>query len=82
MDSISIMGLMTTVKMLVTNYNNYSREFTTTGNEYALGAKSATLNAISFLCKDLGLVVEFGTEYAENGFGYTIIKLTEKLNAE
>ena len=82
MNSISIMGLMTTVKMLVTNYNNYSREFTTTGNEYALGAKSASLAAISFLSDDLGLIVEFGTEYAENGFGYTIIKLSEKVYAE
>lgn len=82
MNSISIMGLMTTVKMLVTNFNNYSREFTTTGNEYSLGAKGATLAAISFLCDDLDLVIEFGTEYAENGFGYTIIKLAEKVNAE
>lgn len=78
MNSISIMGLMTTVKMLVTNFNNYSREFTITGNEYALGAKGATLTAISFLCDDLDLAIEFDTEYAENGFGYTIIKLAER----
>ena len=71
---VSITGLMTTIKMLVENYNRYSREFMLTGGDYELGAKSATITSISYLAEDLNLIVEFGTEYTENGIGYTTIR--------
>lgn len=72
---VSILGLMTTVKMLVENHNSHSREFILTGSDYELGAKTAALEAIFYLAADLNLVVEFGTEYTENGFGYTSISV-------
>lgn len=72
---VSISGLMTTVKMLVENHNRYSREFMLTGREYELGAKTAALEAISYLAEDLNLVVEFSTEYTDNELGYTIINV-------
>ena len=78
MDVVTISGIMTTVKMLVENYNRYSREFMLTGRDFELGAKSATITAISYLAEDLNLTVEFDTEYTKNGLGYTIIKVTTR----
>ena len=78
MEKVSIFGLMTTMKMLVENYNRYSREFELTGRDFELGAKTATIGAISYLAEDLNLSVEFGIERAENGFGYTTIRVTPK----
>lgn len=79
---VSILGLMTTVKMLVENHNRHSREFMLTGSDYELGAKTATLTAITYLAADLNLVVEFGTEYTENEFGYTIINAKTRTENE
>lgn len=71
-----------TLKLLTERFNDYSREATETGSESALAAKEATLTAIGFLSEDLKVFIEFGTEYDNNGFGYTVIKTTKRINED
>lgn len=71
-----------TLKLLIEIFNDYSREATETGSESALVAKEATLTAIGFLSGDLKVSIEFGTEYGNNGLGYTVIKTTNRINKD
>lgn len=71
-----------TLKLLTERFNDYSREATETGSESALAAKEATLTAIGFLSEDLKVSIEFGTEYDNNGLGYTVIKTTKRINED
>lgn len=72
-------GVEITLKLLIERFNDYSREVAETGSETALAAKEAILTAISFLCEDLKVFAEFGTEYGDNGLGYTVIKEPKKI---
>ena len=75
-------GVEITLKLLTERFNDYSREATETGSEAALAAKEATLTAISFLSEDLKVFIEFGTEYGDNGLGYTVIKATKRVSGD
>lgn len=71
-----------TLRLLTEIFNDYSREVSETGSESALAAKEATLTAIGFLSGDLKVFIEFGTEYDNNGLGYTVIKTTKRINED
>ena len=75
-------GVEITLKLLIERFNDYSREATETGSETALAAKEATLTAISFLSEDLKVFVEFGTEYGDNGLGYTVIRENKRITED
>ena len=75
-------GVEITLKLLTERFNDYSREAVETGSEMALAANEATLTAISFLCEDLKVFAEFGTEYGDNGLGYTVIRETKKITED
>lgn len=71
-----------TLRLLTERFNDYSREAAETGSESALAAKEATLTAIGFLSEDLKVFIGFGTEYDNNGLGYTVIKTTNRINED